>query len=66
MYFLVNKRIENKPDLIIKGIFDGERWEPCGEGNENLCLVWVVTIQLPNIQDIFGKCVSYQAKSLAG
>ena len=27
-------------------------------------LPWVVTIQLPIIGDLFGKCVSYQTKSL--
>ena len=55
----------NQPNSIITEIFDGKRWEPCGESNENLCLAWAVTIQLPNIGDLFGKCVSYQAKSFS-
>ena len=36
------------------------------QSNENMCLDWAVTIQIPNIGDLFGKCVSYQPKSLAG
>ena len=37
------------------------------ESNENMCLAWEVTIQLPNIGDLFGKCVSiYQENSLDG
>ena len=65
MYCLVNKIIQNQPNEIITGIFDGEIWEPCGESNENPCLDWVVIIQLPNIGDLFGKCVSYEGKYLA-